>query len=146
MAKPAQNPPKWILKTMVAVNVFFYRLTGGKVMGTLKGSPICLVTMKGRKSGRKLVIPLMYTAHGEQVLIVASLGGAPRHPVWYHNIMAAPDVVIQDGSRIRNMHAHQASAAEMAELWPLCVASYPEFAAYQARTERDIPLIVCQPV
>jgi F420H(2)-dependent quinone reductase len=142
----AKSPPKWILKTMVAVNVFFYRLTDGKFMGRLKGSPICLVTMKGRKSGRELIIPLMYTPHGEDVLIVASLGGAPRHPVWYHNIMAHPDVTIQVGDRVRKMRAHQASTAEKAELWPLCVASYPDFAAYQAKTERDIPLIVCQPV
>lgn len=145
MSKPAPIPPKWFFKIMVAVNVFFYRLTGGKFMGTLKGSPICLVTMKGRKSGRTLIIPLMYTAHGEDVLIVASQGGAPRHPVWYHSIMANPDVVIQDGSRLRKMRARQASAAEKAELWPLCVASYPDFAAYQARTDRDIPLIICQP-
>lgn len=145
MSKRAKDPPKWFFKIMVAVNVFFYRLTGGKFMGTLKGSPICLVTMKGRKSGRTLIIPLMYTAHGEDVLLVASQGGAPRHPVWYHSIMANPDVVIQDGSRVRKMRARQASAAEKAELWPLCVASYPDFAAYQARTDRDIPLIICQP-
>jgi deazaflavin-dependent oxidoreductase (nitroreductase family) len=145
MAKPAQSPPKWLLKAMVAVNVFFYRLTGGRFMGRLKGSPICLVTMRGRKSGRTLVIPLMYTPHGEDVLIVASLGGAPNHPVWYHNIMADPDIAIQVGRQLRKMRARQANAAEKARLWPLCVASYPDFAAYQARTDRDIPLIICQP-
>lgn len=139
-------PPKAILKLISKLNVLVYRLSGGRVMGKLKGSPICLVTMTGRKSGRRITMPLMYTPHQDRVLIVASLGGAPQHPVWYHNIMANPDVVIQDGSRIRTMRARQASAAEKAELWPLCVASYPDFAAYQARTDRDIPLVICQPV
>ena len=146
MAKAAPDPPKWFFKAMVAINVFFYRLSGGRFMGTLKGSPICLVTMRGRKSGRTLVIPLMYTPHGEDVLVVASMGGAPSHPVWYHNLMANPDIAIQVGSRSRKMRARQASTAEKAELWPLCVASYPDFAEYQDRTDRDIPLIICQPV
>jgi deazaflavin-dependent oxidoreductase (nitroreductase family) len=138
-------PPKWVFKLIVAINVFFYRLSGGKIMGKLKGSPICLVTMTGRKSGRKIVMPLMYTAHGDNVLIVASLGGAPQHPLWYHNIMAHPAITIQDGSRVRAMRARQASAAEKAELWPICVASYPEFADYQRRTTRDIPVLICEP-
>jgi deazaflavin-dependent oxidoreductase (nitroreductase family) len=145
-AQAEKLPPKAILKLISKLNVLVYRLSGGRVMGKLKGSPICLVTMTGRKSGRRITMPLMYTPHQDRVLIVASLGGAPQHPVWYHNIMANPDVVIQDGSRIRKMHARQASAAEKAELWPLCVASYPDFAAYQARTERDIPLMICEPV
>ncbi len=145
MTKQAKAPPKWILKTMVAVNVFFYRLTNGKFMGRLKGSPICLVTMTGRKSGRSITMPLMYTPHGDDVLIVASLGGAPKHPVWYHNLVANPDVTIQDGARVRRMRARQASPAEKGELWPVCVASYPAFAEYQTKTDRDIPVMICEP-
>ena len=139
-------PPKAILKLISKLNVLVYRLSGGRVMGKLKGSPICLVTMTGRKSGRRITMPLMYTPHQDRVLIVASLGGAPQHPVWYHNLIANPNVTIQDGKRVRSMLVRQAAPQEKAELWPVCVASYPEFADYQARTGRDIPLMICEPV
>jgi deazaflavin-dependent oxidoreductase (nitroreductase family) len=146
MTEPSKMPPMTLVKALSQLNVFVYRLTGGRVMGKLKGSPVCLLTMTGRKSGRTLTTPLMYTPHGDDVLLVASLGGAPRHPVWYHNLVAHPEITVQDGSRKRAMRARQASAAEKAELWPLCVASYPEFADYQRRTEREIPLMICSPV
>ncbi len=142
----ASQPPKWILKAMSRTNVFFYRLTGGRFMKSLAGSPICLVTMTGRKSGRSITMPLMYTPHGDDVLIVASLGGAPNHPIWYHNLVANPDVEIQVGGTIRKMHVRQADAAEKAALWPALVASYPAFEDYQKRTERDIPVMVCSPI
>ena len=146
MSKPEKLPPKAILKLISKLNVVFYRLSGGQVMGKLKGSPICLVTMTGRKSGRKITMPLMYTPHGESVLIVASQGGAPQHPVWYHNLIADPHVTVQDGRRVRSMLVRQATPQEKAELWPICVASYPEFADYQAKTERDIPVMICEPL
>ncbi len=141
-----KTPPRSIMKIISRVNVFFYRLTNGKFMGRLKGSPICLVTMTGRKSGREITMPLMYTPHGDNVLIVASMGGSPKHPVWYHNLVANPDVTIQDGPRVRKMRVRQASADEKAKLWPTLVASYSEFEDYQKRTERDIPVMICEPV
>ncbi len=146
MTEPVKLPPKWALKLVTAANVFVYRLTGGRIWNTMAGSQICLVTMTGRKSGRQLTRPLMYTPHGDKVLIVASLGGAPQHPVWYHNIMAQPGIEIQVGASHRKMRARQADAAEKAELWPLVVASYPAFRNYQAATDRDIPLLICEPV
>jgi deazaflavin-dependent oxidoreductase (nitroreductase family) len=139
-------PSKRVIKAIVTVHVWLYRLSGGRLGTTLKGSPVCLVTMRGRKSGREITLPLMYTAHGDKVLLVASLGGAPQHPVWYHNLVAHPEVTIQHGPTVRKMTVRQASAAEKAELWPLLVASYSEFADYQARTERDIPVMICEPV
>ncbi len=145
MTEPAKMPPKWILKAMSRSNVFLYRLSGGRMFNTLAGSPICLVTMTGRKSGRTITMPLMYTPHGEDVLIVASLGGAPKHPVWYHNLVANPDVTIEQGNQTRMMRVRQASADEKAALWPALVASYPPFADYQAKTERDIPVMICSP-
>ncbi|MEY2926682.1 MAG: hypothetical protein RL367_1159 [Pseudomonadota bacterium] len=141
----ASQPPKWILKTMSRTNVFFYRLTGGRFMKSMQGSPICLVTMTGRKSGRSITMPLMYTPHGRDVLIVASLGGAPKHPVWYHNLVANPGVTIQVGATKQVMRARQASAAEKLALWPALVASYPPFEDYQKRTDRDIPVMICSP-
>lgn len=145
MAKHVPLPPKWLLKAITRANVLVYRLSGGRLWNTMEGSPICLVTMTGRKSGKQMTRPLMYTPHGDKVLIVASLGGAPQHPLWYHNVMANPEIAITVGSKTRKMRARQAPAEEKAQLWPLVVASYPSFARYQAATERDIPLIVCEP-
>jgi F420H(2)-dependent quinone reductase len=145
MTDPVKLPPKSVLKFISRANVFIYRLSGGRLWNTMQGSPICLVSMTGRKSGRRITMPLMYTPHGEDVLIVASLGGAPKHPVWYHNIVANPEVSIQVGNTVRNMLARQADAAEKAKLWPVLVASYPDFDNYQKATDRDIPVIVCEP-
>jgi len=143
--EPAKAPPKWIVKAFSRLNVFVYRLTGGSMMNRMEGSPICLVTMTGRKSGRILTTPLMYTAHGDDVLLVASLGGAPKNPVWYYNLVAHPDITIQVGTDKRRMRARQASADEKAQLWPVVVASYPSFDAYRQKTDRDIPLMICSP-
>ena len=145
MTEPVKMPPKWILKAMSRTNVLVYRLTGGRIGGTLMGSPICLVTMTGRKSGRTITMPLMYTPHGDDVLIVASLGGAPKHPVWYYNLIANPEVTIEQGAVTRKMRARQASVEEKAARWSALVASYPSFADYQRKTERDIPVMICSP-
>ena len=100
MADEAKLPPKHIIRFFTALNVLVYRLSGGRLMNRLEGAPICLVTMTGRKSGRQKTIALMYTPHGEDVLLVASLGGAPAHPVWYYNLKAQPQIEIQAG-RVR---------------------------------------------
>ena len=116
MSAQPKDPPKWLLKLISGINVFVYKLSGGRMMRTLNGSPICLVTMTGRKSGRILTKPLMYTPHGGDVLIVASLGGAPNHPIWYHNLVANPAITIQVGREVRKRRARQANATEKAEL------------------------------
>lgn len=136
---------KTLMKVFSKINIFVYRLTNGKLMGSLKGSPICLVTMTGRKSGRRITIPLIYVAHGENVVLIASQAGAPKHPVWYHNLIADPDIDIQAGSVRRAMQVRQASDAEKAEIWPHAVSVYGEFDDYQAKTNRNIPLLICMP-
>jgi deazaflavin-dependent oxidoreductase (nitroreductase family) len=138
-------PPKPIVRLATALNVAVYRLTGGRLMNTMQGSPICLVTMTGAKSGKIKTIALMYTPHGDNVLLVASLGGSSKNPVWYHNFKKNPDIEIQVGSRKRKMRAREAGAEEHAKLWPVCVESYPPFAEYQTRTTRKIPIFVCEP-
>jgi F420H(2)-dependent quinone reductase len=145
MADEAKLPPKRIIRFCTALNVMIYRLSGGKLMNRLEGAPICLVTMTGRKSGKKKTIALMYTPHGQEVLLVASLGGAPQHPVWYYNLKAQPQIEIQAGRVRRKMVAREASPEEKRSLWPVVVANYPSFAAYQQRTTREIPLFVCSP-
>jgi deazaflavin-dependent oxidoreductase (nitroreductase family) len=136
---------KKLMKIASRMNVWVYRMTNGKVMGSMKGSPICLVTMTGRKSGRTITMPLIYIAHGEDVVLIASQGGAPDHPVWYHNLMANPNIHIQSGSVDRPMRVRQASDEEKAEIWPHAVSVYGEFDDYQAKTDRNIPLLICSP-
>jgi deazaflavin-dependent oxidoreductase (nitroreductase family) len=138
-------PPKRVIRFFTALNVWVYRLTGGRAMNKMEGAPVCLVTMTGRKSGREKTIALMYTPHGQDVLLVASLGGAPQHPAWYYNLKAHPEIEIQVGRVRRRMRAREASPEEKRALWPVAVANYRSFAAYQERTSREIPLFVCSP-
>jgi deazaflavin-dependent oxidoreductase (nitroreductase family) len=145
-AKPPNPPGKTAVKFFSRLNVLLYRLTGGRVMGKLKGAPICLVTMTGRKSGRKITFPLMYNPDGDNVILIASFGGGPKNPVWYYNLMANPNVVIELGAKKQEMRATQATPEQKAALWPSIVANYPDFEVYQQKTSRDIPVIICSPV
>ena len=87
-------PPHWVVKAMTRVHVFLNRLTGGRLFNSLQGDDVCFVTMKGAKSGRTLTIPLMYVPYRDGVLLVASLGGAPRNPVWYNNLVKHPEIAV----------------------------------------------------
>ena len=141
---PVMN--KGLMRVFTRINVWVYQLSGGRLMNRMLGTPICLVTMTGARSGRKRVIPLMYNPNGEDVILVASLGGAPKNPVWYYNLVANPDVEIQVGAVKRRMRCRQASAGEKTALWPAIVANFPSYGAYQRRTDRDIPVMICSPV
>ncbi len=145
MADAAKLPPKRVIRFFTGLNVLIYRVSGGRLMNRLEGAPICLVTMTGRKSGKQKTIALMYTPHGQDVLLVASLGGAPQHPVWYYNLKAHPQIDIQVGRVRRQMFAREATPEEKRALWPVVVANYRSFEAYQQRTTRDIPLFICAP-
>ena len=137
--------PRWFLKAFTRLHLGLYRLTGGRMFNRLGGYEICLVTMTGAKSGRRRTIPLMYIAHGDGVLLVASQGGAPTHPLWYHNLVAHPDIEVEQGGRRTKLRARVASHDEKAELWPICVEHYRPYDDYQKRTARDIPVFVCEP-
>lgn len=130
---------------LTRINVLGYRLTKGRFMNKVDGTPVCLVTMTGRKSGKKRTIAIMYNPRGEDVILVASLRGAEKHPVWYYNIKANPEVEVQAGSVIRKMRARIASSEEKQELWPMLVRNFRSYADYQEKTERDIPVIICSP-
>lgn len=142
--KGAAPPPRWVLKTYTRLNVFVYRLTGGRLMNTLAGLPIVLVKMKGAKSGKMKTIPLMYVPHERGVVLVASQGGAPKHPVWYHNLVKNPQIEVTQGGKRMALTARRVSDEEKAELWPTCVKYYPPFQQYQNRTERNIPVFLCE--
>ncbi len=137
-------PPRWVLKLFTRINVIVYRLSGGRLMNRLAGMPIVLVEMTGAKSGKQRTIPLMYVPNGDGFLLVASQGGAPRHPVWYHNLVAHPDVSITFEGHARSMRVRVATGEEKATLWPVCCEYYPSYQAYQDRTDRDIPVFICE--
>ena len=145
MSAEGNGPGKAFIKFFTGLNVVLYRMSGGHLMNRMGGAAICLVTMTGHKSGRKKTVALMYTPDGDSVLLVASLGGAPKHPVWYHNLKARPQIEVQLGRVQRTMIAREASSAERTTLWPKVVANYPSFATYQQKTSREIPIFVCTP-
>jgi deazaflavin-dependent oxidoreductase (nitroreductase family) len=122
------------------LNTIVYKLTGGRVWGKVKEWDTCLVTMTGAKSGKRKTIPVMYVPYNNGTIMVASLGGAPRHPTWYYNLVAHPDIEVQYRSKKMKLRARQVSAEEKAQLWPTCVEHYPPYGDYQDRTDRDIPV------
>jgi F420H(2)-dependent quinone reductase len=137
---------KPLMSAFIALNVWLYRLSGGRVMGKMGKAPILLLTTIGRKSGQKRSVPLLYLEDIGRFVIVASLGGAPKHPAWFLNLEANPMVELQVGSRRCSGSARRASAEEKAQFWPRLVAIYPAYADYQTRTTRDIPLVIVTPV
>jgi|SRR5215472_14166689 len=135
-----------LIKLMSRVNTWAYRASGGRIGGRFwSGAPVMLLTTTGRKTGRQFTVPLLYIRYGERVVTVASKGGMDHHPLWYRNLVANPAVDVQIGAQIDRMQARTASDAEKAELWPKLVAMYPDYAAYQARTARNIPVVVLTP-
>jgi deazaflavin-dependent oxidoreductase (nitroreductase family) len=128
------------------LNVAVYKMSGGRLMKRAFAKPICLVTMTGRKTGKKREIPLMHVPHGDQKILVASLGGISKNPVWYYNLKANPDITITVDGITRAYRAREVGSQEKATLWPVLVAAYPPYDEYQARTDRDIPVFVCDPV
>jgi deazaflavin-dependent oxidoreductase (nitroreductase family) len=137
---------KPIMTAFIALNVWLYRLSGGRVMGSMGSAPILLLTTTGRKSGRPCTVPLLYLKDDARFVLVASLAGAPRHPSWYLNLEANPSVAVQVRSQRFSSIARRASAQEKARLWPRLVAMYPQYADYQKRTTRDIPVVIVHPM
>ena len=110
------------------------------------GKPVILVTMRGAKTGALRKVPLMRVEHEGRYAAVASLGGSPTHPVWYHNVLATPQVELQDGTHKWDMVAREVTGEEKALWWERCVAAYPDYADYQEKTDREIPVFVLEPV
>jgi deazaflavin-dependent oxidoreductase (nitroreductase family) len=147
----AARPPKpgspafkaWNLIT--AANTWIYKKSGGRVGGSFDGAPTLLLHHVGAKSGQERVAPLLYMPHGDDLVIVASWGGSPQNPAWFHNLKANPETVVQVGAEQRPVRARVADAGERARLWPSLVEVYPAYADYQARTGgREIPLVVLE--
>jgi F420H(2)-dependent quinone reductase len=135
----------FVVKPMSAINRWMYRASGGRIGGKLAGAPLLLLTTIGRKSGEPRTTPLIYLTDGEDQVVVASKAGVDHHPLWYTNLVANPDVEVEIGRERTPMRARTATAEEKARLWPKLVAIYPEYQAYQDRTEREIPVVILSP-
>jgi deazaflavin-dependent oxidoreductase (nitroreductase family) len=133
------------IKPFSKLNSVVYKLSAGRIMGKFQGRPVMLVTMTGVKSGKARTIPLMYVPYKEGVIVVGSQGGAPKSPVWVKNLEADPNVTVQYLGKRMSLRARKVDDAEKAAVWPVCVEHYHEYDDYQARTDRNIPVFVCEP-
>jgi deazaflavin-dependent oxidoreductase (nitroreductase family) len=127
------------------LNATIYRATGGRLLGSFDGNPVLLLHHVGRRSGEPRVTPLLYLGDGEDLVIVGSMGGTPRHPAWVHNLQARPDAEVEVGRERRAVRARVAEGPDRERLWPRLVERYPAFRAYQARTDREIPVVILSP-
>jgi deazaflavin-dependent oxidoreductase (nitroreductase family) len=123
-----------------------YESSGGTRGTTLRDMPVIVLTSRGAKSGRIRKSPLMRVEHDGRYAIVASKGGAPEHPVWYYNVVGDPHVELQDGPVKQDMTAREVTGAEKATWWERAVAAYPDYADYQTKTDRQIPVFVLEPI
>jgi deazaflavin-dependent oxidoreductase (nitroreductase family) len=141
-----------IMKYAARAQVKVFRLTNGRIgaqwrigAGLRRPVPTLLLDHLGRRSGRAFTTPLLYLTDGPDLVVVASQGGLPKHPQWFHNLTAAPETTVQLRGETRPVRARVAGAEQRAALWPPLVDLYADFATYQATTDREIPVVVLQP-
>lgn len=133
-----------VLNRLMKGHAAVYRATGGRVGHRFPGAPpVLLLDHVG--AGTRRMTPLVYVGDGDDLVIVASKGGHPKHPAWFHNLRAHPATTVQVGSERRAVRARVASAVERERLWPKAVRTYSGYRGYQERTEREIPLVVLEP-
>jgi F420H(2)-dependent quinone reductase len=123
------------------LHIALYRRSGGRIGGTINDVPILLLDHVGRKSGKKRTLPLMYAPDGDDLVLIASFGGAPKHPAWYLNLTANPETTVQVGKERREVRAVEVEGEERSRLWDKAAAAYPPYNVYQRRTERRIPVV-----
>ncbi len=131
-------------QAFVADHVKRYLTSNGADGFEFEGAQCVILTTVGRKTDSLRRTPLIRVTDGDRYLLVASKGGAPTHPNWYHNLMHNPEVTIQDQHVVHQLQARTATPEEKAALWHLAVEQWPDYANYQARTDRDIPLVICE--
>jgi deazaflavin-dependent oxidoreductase (nitroreductase family) len=148
-ASPAIPPPGTLrfrlVQAMIGVNTALYRRTGGRMGGKVKGAPVLLLDHIGRKSGTARTTPVLYLEDGADLVIVGSRGGSEAMPAWFLNLMANPATTVQVGSERRSVVARRASNEERERLWPRLTKMFPDYDAYQRRTERRIPVVILSP-
>jgi deazaflavin-dependent oxidoreductase (nitroreductase family) len=134
------SPAKWVRD-----QVQEYEGSGGTAGTTMREMPVIIVTTIGARSGKVRKVPLMRVEHDGAYAAVASMGGAVKNPVWYYNLVANPRVEVRDGTVVQAMTAREVTGAEKAIWWERCVAAFPDYADYQVKTERPIPVFVLTP-
>jgi len=127
-------------------NAELYVASGGTDGTELKGKPVVLLTTVGAKTGKLRKTPLMRVEHNGEYAVVASLGGAPKNPVWFHNVKKHPTVELQDGTATGDYQAREVFGDEKAVWWDRAVEVWPDYAEYQRKTEREIPVFVLAPI
>lgn len=133
------SPEAWVRE-----QVEEYESSGGRSGTTLRGMPVIVLTTRGAKSGKLRKTPLMRVEHAGAYALVASLGGSPKHPVWYYNLRAEPQIELQDGPVRRDMTAREVTGEEKAVWWARAVEAYPDYDDYQKNTDREIPVFVAE--
>ena len=123
-----------------------FRANAGNVGGPFTGAPLLLLHTIGARTGRERIHPVMYQDLGGPVAVFASKAGAPTHPDWYHNLLAKPDVTAEIGTESRRYHARTATGDERARIWDRQKQDYPGFADYESKTDREIPVVILDPV
>jgi F420H(2)-dependent quinone reductase len=136
---------KLLMKYFARGHIWVYRRTNGRLGATLLWFPAALITTTGRKSGQPRTTATLYLRDGERVVLPASFGGRSQHPAWYLNAKAKPEVHVQIRSEQRNMTARDATYEERRRYWPVLIKMYPPYKNYREATDRDIPLLVCEP-
>jgi deazaflavin-dependent oxidoreductase (nitroreductase family) len=135
------SPSAWV-RDQVAL----YESSGGTEGTTMRGLPVVVVTSHGARSGKLRKTPLMRVEHEGSYALVASQGGAPEHPTWYWNLRAHPTIELQDGPRRQDMVTREVQGAEKAVWWERAVAAFGDYADYQERTGREIPVFLAEPI
>lgn len=134
-----------VLRRLMGGHTAIYKASGGLIGHRVPGAPpMLLLEHVGAKSGTRRTSPLAYVSDGDDVILVASKGGYPKHPAWFHNLKANPETTVQIGRERRAVRARVATAAEHERLWPKAVATYSGYADYQKRTQRQIPLVILE--
>ncbi|MEZ5373994.1 MAG: nitroreductase family deazaflavin-dependent oxidoreductase [Microthrixaceae bacterium] len=135
-----------VIKVMSRVTTWAYRLTDGRIGGRfMKGTDVILLTTIGRRSGEPRTVPLLFMEDGDDLIVVASQGGMPSNPAWYHNVTEHPEVTVNRRGVVTAMVATEVDEDERRELWPRLVEMYADFTDYAARTDRTIPVIRLRP-
>jgi deazaflavin-dependent oxidoreductase (nitroreductase family) len=157
-SRPDQLDADWVrslIRLGSRANTWIYRVTGGRLggkwrfmAGFKKPVPVLLLTTTGRRSGKERTVPLLYLRDGVDIVVVASTGGLPDHPAWYHNLSADPEVSVQVGSDVSRRRGRTATDDERDRLWPRLVEMYADFETYQQWTAdtREIPVVILEPL
>jgi len=145
-APPSSSPLWWFWERFTDAHTAAYKLSHGRIGGKAYGVPIVLVESVGRKSGKQRTHPLLGGEDGDNLVLIASKGGTDRHPAWYHNLQANPETTAWWKGEKRQVRARDATGEERDRLWRMMADAYPDYESYQRRTDRQIPVVVLEPV